>query len=164
MTTQKTSLVIITPMSGDDGLHLPPYSARGLTQTLELISGAQNDNALGVTIRETINGELVNLFPTQFRKYQSIITCRDFQTPCLDAAYIGQLVTVECSAELSYPTGGTPQRPEVSGSSRDADGFTFYRPILVMMLLGMRSNFDEFNAEYAWQLDLREWKIPTLSP
>lgn len=156
--TQETSLLTITPLSGEDGLTLPPYSARGLNQTLSLITGAggEGGDALGKTIRRSINGGLINLFPSQFRKYVSTITCNDVETPAIDPAYIGQSVIVECCFELSYPSGGTPQRTEVSGSSRVEGDFVFYRPVLLMMVTAVNFQFDEFGAAYAWTAQLAE--------
>jgi hypothetical protein len=160
MTHQVTSLLVITPMSGEGGLILPPYSARGLSQTLNWITGASGGGVLGSGVRESINGELINLFPPQFRKLESTITCKDVETPCLDEAYFGQIVTVHCAAELSYLTGSSPRRPEVSGSSRVDGHFTFYRPQLVMMVIEIDNTFAEFEREYSWKVGLREWKIP----
>ncbi len=66
----------------------------------------------------------------QFRKYKSSISCRDQEPPAIDGVWPGHVVTVECVAELSYPTGGSPARPVVSGSTRTQGGFVFYRPQL----------------------------------
>lgn len=166
MSFQGPTLLVITPLSPDNsGMMLPPYSARGLTQSLEPIIGSSGGgNAEGTLVRETINGEAISLAPTQFRKWRSTITCRDVDTPCLDEAYIGQTVMVQCVVELSYLTGGQPQRPEVSGSSRVDGHFTYYRPELQMIVTGVRNSKEEYLADCSWQVDLREVKIPTLSP
>ena len=158
MTSQVTSLLVITPISGEGGLLLPAYSARGLNQTLEPIVGVGGGgaNALGQMLRRTINGTLINLFPSQFRKYNSTISCRDVETPCLDEAYIGQTVEVDCVVELGYLTGASPQRSSVSGSERTEGHFTFYRPHLIMMVTAIRNSFAEFEDAYAWQVDLSE--------
>src|SRR5262245_12930993 len=127
------SLLVITPLSPNTALILTPYSARGLTQTLEPF-----DPGSGQSIRESINGDTVDLFPRQFRKYQSTISCTDQATPCLDDAWKGQLVEVDCVHELNYLLGGAPHRPMVPGSSRIEGNFVFYRPRLIMMVLNIR--------------------------
>lgn len=147
------TLLTITPISGGDGPALTPYSARGLSQTLEQII----ENPLGSQIRRSINGGLIDLTYDQFRKYKSTISCTDHQTPAFDIAKQGQIVQVDCAAELSYLTiGGTPQRTVVSGSSRVEDDYTFYRPSLIMMVVAFRTAFQEWEANYQWTLELQE--------
>src|SRR4051812_38576820 len=87
---------------------IPDYSARRLTRTLQPIEAANS-------LRRTINGGLKDLSFAQFRKYKSSISCRDQEPPAIDGVRPGHVVTVECVAELSYPTGGSPARPVVSG-------------------------------------------------
>ena len=74
---------------------IPPYSARGVSQTLQQISGAGQ-------MRRTVNGTLVDLSATQFRKYQSTITCRDMDHPALSGVWPGRVLTVDCICELAY--------------------------------------------------------------
>jgi hypothetical protein len=83
----------------------------------------------------------------QFRKYKSSISCRDQEPPAIDGVWPGHVVTVECVAELSYPTGGSPARPVVSGSTRTQGGFVFYRPQLQMLVTGFSANRDEYGAD-----------------
>jgi hypothetical protein len=142
------TLLVIAPASGPGAPALPPFSARGLTQTLELIETAPP--------RRTINGELDGETPAAFRKYRSTITCEDVQTPALDGAYRGQAVVVDCVAELSYPSGGSVGRPAVPGSTRTEGGFVFYRPRLQMRVMDIRISHAEWDAEYSWQVDLEE--------
>jgi hypothetical protein len=151
------TLLSFNPESGG-ALTLTPYAARGVTQTLEPIATVTGQGtAAGTMIRRDINGNLVNLFPVQLRKYQSTVTCRDVETPALDDAWIGQTISVACTAELNYLTvGGTPQRPEVSGSSYVEGNFTFYRPLLTMMVMSIKSSFAEYPATYSWEVVLQE--------
>lgn len=146
------TLLVLTPVAGTAGGDTPeltPYSARGLTQSLEPIPSGN--------LRRTINGELVDLTPTQFRKYQSTITCKDQVVPAFDDAWLGHLVTVQCVAELSYRTiGGSAGRTAVAGSARIVGDFTFYRPELTMLVVALRNSFDEWPCDYSWQLDLAE--------
>ena len=138
------------------GVGVPPYSARGLTQTLTPIAGAAAQ-------RRTVNGTLVDVAPPQFRKYQSSISCTDQQPPALDGIWPGLQVTVDCVAELSYPTppgdpspAPPPSRTAVTGSARYEGDFTFYRPQLVCLVIGFSVSRDEYGALVAWSLDLEE--------
>lgn len=126
-----------------------PFSARGLTQTLEPIDAAGY-------FRRTVNGALVNLSPTQFRKYRSRISCRDGDPPALDGVNVGTSLTVNCAATLSYLTGGSPSRGVVGGSSFTSGSYTIYRPVLTMLVVRKSQSFDEYGAVNGWDLDLEE--------
>lgn len=132
------------------GVDIPPYSARGITQTLQPIAAA-------ASMRRTINGVLRNLGQPQFRKYTSEISCTDQQHPALDGVWPGKEVTVDCVCELSYKTaGGSPERAAVPGSSRVDGAFTFYRPRLSMLVTGYNVRTDEWGAAVGWSLALEE--------
>lgn len=132
------------------GLSISPYSARGLTQTLEPIAAASQ-------LRRTVNGALVDVSASQLRKYRSTISCSDANAPALDGVWPGQSVTVNCAVELSYLTsGGSPARPVVSGSSRTEGSYTFYRPQLTMRVVSHSVQFDEYGATTGWTLELEE--------
>jgi hypothetical protein len=131
------------------GIGIPDYSARGLTQTLEPIEAS-------ASLRRTVNGALVDLSFAQFRKYKSSISCPDQQPPAVDGVWPGHVVTVDCVAELSYPSGGSPARPVVSGSTRTQGAFVFYRPQLQMRVTGFSVNRDEYGDAVQWQMDLEE--------
>jgi hypothetical protein len=133
-----------------EGPGIPLYSARGLTQTLEPI-------AVGNQIRRTVNGNLINLAPTQFRKYASKITCTDQRTPAIDGLWIGAIVTVDCVSELAYLTeGGSPTRTVVEGSERVEGLHSFYRPQLTMMVVGLNTSTEEYGVQVTWGIDLEE--------
>ena len=132
-----------------DGIGVPLYSARGLQQTLEPIAAAAN-------LRRTVNGNLRDLSFEPFRKYHSKITCTDQRAPAVDGIWPGMAVTVHCVEELCYPVGGTPERPEVSGSSRTEGDFVFYRPVLTMLVVAINQQTDEYPADVTWSLDLEE--------
>jgi hypothetical protein len=128
------------------------YQARGLTQTLETITAASQ-------LERTINGNLIDVSAAQFRKYQSQISVSsEVDAPPLDGVYPGMEVTVGCAVELSYPTGksGSPHRTEVSGSSYSQNGFTFYRPLLTMLVKDVKTNLDEWGRKVGWTVDLEE--------
>lgn len=131
------------------GVGVPPYSARGLEQTLVPIDQA-------ISLARTVNGELVDLSSSAFRKYRSTINGNDQQVPAVDGVWPGAQVTVDCIVELAYPTGGVAQRTVVPGSSRTANGFTFYRPRLTMLVTGFDVRLDEWDAVVGWSMDLEE--------
>jgi hypothetical protein len=140
----------MTTLLSLSGIGVPPYSARGLTQTLEPIEQATQ-------LKRTVNGALVDLSAAPFRKYRSTIACQDQDPPAIDGVWPGQVVTVECVAELSFPTAtGAPARPAVEDSERSEGAFSFYRPILVMRVTGFSVARDEYGAVTAWQLQLEE--------
>lgn len=140
--TGETLLVI-------SGEGMPPYAVRGITQSLEPIEAATN-------LRRTVNGGLVDLSASQFKKYRSTISCADVNSPAFDAVEIGDAVLVDCVAELAYKAAGSPSRPVVPGSSRTADGFVFYRPQLSMIVVGKSQETDEYGAEVSWTMELEE--------
>ncbi len=110
-------------------------------------------------IRRTVGFSLVNLTPLYALKYYTKISADDIEGPALDGVFPGfGPVDVSCAAELAYPTGGTPQRPAVHGSERAESGapFTFYRPVLRMMVLAYSFEFDEWGARRNWSLEMEE--------
>jgi hypothetical protein len=147
------TLLVITPLSGASTPVLTPYSARGLTQTYEVL---KTDGA-NAWLRRDVNAVLQSLADTRFRKYRTTITCVDGETPCLDDAWIGQEVTIDCAFEFSYPTGGTPARAVVSGSERTQGGITYYRPQLLCLISDIKvPGFQEWQAKYSWQINAEE--------
>jgi hypothetical protein len=131
------------------GIGVPPYAARGLIQTLQPIEAAGSQ-------RRTVNGTLVDLSQAQFRKYRSTIRGRDLQAPALDGVWPGRVVTVSCVAELCCPSIDVPERPVVSESQRTEGSFIFYRPQLVMQVVGFTIERDEYGAATSWTLELEE--------
>ncbi|MDK1386384.1 hypothetical protein QN224_13290 [Sinorhizobium sp. 8-89] len=132
------------------GIGVAPYSARGLEQTLQPINGAGQ-------LRRTINGELVDLSEPQLRKFTSTISGSDQLSPALNGIWPGKTVTVDCIAELCYPTsGGSADRPVVSGSSRVEGAMTYYRPQLAMMVTDWQVREDEYGRQVSWTLQLEE--------
>lgn len=134
------------------GVGIPEYSARGLTQTLEPIDAA-------VQVRRTVNGGLVDLSDAAFRKYRTTITGADQMAPGFNGLWPGQIVTVDCIAELAYYTGtsgATADRSVVSGSSYTEGDWTYYRPQLSMVVTGFTMERDEWGAQVSWTLKLDE--------
>ncbi|PSJ55759.1 hypothetical protein [Pseudaminobacter soli (ex Li et al. 2025)] len=144
----ESTLLRLSPIS------VPPYSARGISQTLGPIDSAS-------AMRRTVNGKLIDLSFAGFRKFRSSITCTDQQHPALSGVWPGMELVVDCVAELSYLTaGGAPARPLASTTDDEAirveGAFTFYRPRLVMLVADYSISTDEWGAEVGWSLDLAE--------
>lgn len=132
-----------------DGIGIPLYSARGLSQTLTPIAEA-------TALERSVNGEIIDFSDDQFRLLSSKITCTDQRTPAIDGIWPGMAVSVSCVAELCYPTSGSPSRSAVSGSDYTEGSFTFYRPLLEMTVTGFNTLTDEWGASVGWELDLEE--------
>lgn len=134
------------------GAGLPPYSARGLTQTLSPIGQSTQ-------LRRTINGQLRDLSLPQFHVYASTISGDDQRPPY--AYKPGTTVTVNCVQLLSFKSsGGVPQRNAVPSSDFEEGEWTFYRPQLVMVVTGWSMNFDEWAAGQSWSMTLEELELP----
>lgn len=134
-----------------DGMGVPLYSARGLTQALSPIDASSHGE-------RSINGVMMDFSYSQFRKYQSVITCTDQRVPAIDNVWPGQVVLISCICELAYPIGGSPGRQVVFGSSREEtdSGFIFYRPVLQMMLAPWALTYPEYARDIQWQLSFVE--------
>lgn len=132
------------------GNGVPTFASRGLTQTLDPIAASS-------VLSRTVNGSLIDLSPPQMRKYKSTISCTDINGPAFDGVWPGDVVTVDCVAELAYLTiSGAPARPVVTGSERLVGDYTYYRPQLVMRIVNYTTSTNEYGAAVAWQLDLEE--------
>lgn len=129
---------------------IPPYSARGLSEKLSPAPASQQ-------LRRTINGDLVDFSSVQFRKFQVSISGTDQDPPALNAVWPGTELVVDCISEVAYESStGGPDRQEVAGSIREADGFTYYRPQLTMKVVNFQLDTDEYGAQRNWTLDLEE--------
>ena len=132
------------------GMGVAPYSARGLEQTLQPISGAGQ-------LRRTINGALVDISETALRKFSSTISGTDQLSPAVNGIWPGMSITVDCVVELAYVTAsGSADRTVVSGSSRVDGLFTYYRPQLVMRVVEWSVSEDEYGRGVGWELALEE--------
>lgn len=134
-----------------EGIGVPPYSARGLTQSLEPISMSQH-------IERSINGRLIDFSYEPMRKYRSTISGADQRPPAVDGVWSGKLVIVECIAELGKWGGpdNLQREPVDYDSFRSEKGFTYYRPRLIMMVTNWQMDQDEWEAGVGWSLDLEE--------
>jgi hypothetical protein len=145
MAENNFTLLNITPPG------IPPYSARGLTQTLEPIAASSK-------LERTVNGGLINLSPIQMRKFRSKISCTDQNTPAIGGLWPGMVVTVDCVQELSFLTAspGLQERDAITGSVRIEGDFTFYRPRLTMMVIDFQTSIEEYGRAIPWSFDLEE--------
>lgn len=132
-----------------NGIGVQPYSARGLTQTLQPIGQA-------AVLARTINGGLRDLAFDGFKKYASVISGNDQAPPVCDGLWPGRQVTVDCIAKMSVPDNKLPARPIVPGSDYQDGGKLIYRPRLTMMVLSFNMNTDEWQAGVSWSLNLEE--------
>lgn len=151
----------MTTLFALSGVGVPPYSARGLVQTFQPINQA-------TSLRRTINGELLDLADSDFRKYSTKVTGKDQQPPAVEGVWPGLTVQVDCLFELCKVSGtdeeteytdGTEQtfeRPFVPGSIRHESGFTFYRPRLTCRITDFQVTKDEYGAAVDWSMDLEE--------
>ena len=130
------------------GAGIPPYSARGITETLAPISAAAQ-------LVRTVNGELDDLSDTEFRKYAVTWTCRDTDAPAFGNLWPGQVLEADLISELAFETStGGAERTVVS--SRDSGEFTFYRPRLTVRVLAFSHTRDEWGAATGWTLEAEE--------
>lgn len=133
------------------GIGVPPYSARGLSQSIEQIDA-------GVVLARDWNGNLLDLSNPNFQKYRTSISGDDQAPPAFDGVWLGRLITIECIQEFSYLTGmvGAPHRTPVAGSSRVEGAFTFYRPTLVCRITAFGIDEEEWAAGVGWSLEAEE--------
>lgn len=161
------------------GGQLPPFSARGCTQTLTPLPMGE--------LRRTVNGNLIHIGAEKHFKYKSVIACQDKAGPCLDGLWRGQEVEVGCLSRLHQEmkqegdhARATLLRPPVEGSvavqgtsgtmvsselsGRDVQAplaqgetlFVSYAPRLHMRVISFEIKTDEWGARVGWRLELEE--------
>lgn len=147
-----------SPLPGNDTtllklsfMDIPPYSARGLRQTLEPIGAS-------AFLARTWNGVLIDLSNPNFQKYRTTISGEDQQPPAIDGIWPGLQVTIDCMNEIPYKTGkvGAPHKTVVAGSSRTEGLFTFYRPQLICRITNFVVDEAEWDASVSWTLEAEE--------
>ncbi len=97
-------------MSHDDtilvltGIGIPDYSARGLTESIEMIEGVGE-------LRRTVNGESIDVTAVQFQKFKIRIEATDQEAPAFNGVWRAKQVTVDLVSRWSYLTAGdSPDR------------------------------------------------------
>jgi hypothetical protein len=157
-----------------DGIAFPVGSARGISETIEPIQAGE--------LRRTVNGTLVDLTRSEFRKYAVRLSCDDQGFPALDGIWTGQQVTISCASEMrqrAATTEITLGRDAVAGSVRaenpttgapitvsdvtgrvvtlaSAPAIVSYRPALVCRVVSWSGDFAEWDAENGWYISLEE--------
>lgn len=155
----------------------PPESARNCVQELSPIPNGE--------FRKSLNGDLMFLATSERRRYRSVITCRDVNTPIIDKLWIGSQLHIGCIQNLwqSFKPGETKItliRPAVAGSinavnnfgepipfklidnelhlyaQNDSEVFVCFRPWLTMRVISFKMTTDEWNISGGWTLELEE--------
>ncbi|GHU12719.1 hypothetical protein FACS189449_06920 [Alphaproteobacteria bacterium] len=73
-------------------LGLPPESARNCTQELHPIPNGE--------FKKTVNGDLLFLEASGNKKYRSVISCKDINSPIIEGLWIGSSINVGCIQNL----------------------------------------------------------------
>jgi hypothetical protein len=132
------------------GVGVPPYSARGVSQTLEPIDQAAN-------LMRDANGGLDDISFDGFKKYKTTVTGSDQRPPNFNGKWPGLLIEMDCISELVYATDSeSPDRPVVPGSEVIEGAHTAYRPRLQMRITGLTIDQDEYGAQVSWTLTAEE--------
>ena len=133
------------------GVGIPPYSARGLTQTLEPIEAS-------VQLRRTVNGALADLSHEPFRKYKSTISCQDQEPPAVDGGLARPGHRGRMRGRALRPNGNRLARASGCDWLRAHQRriHLLYRPILSMRVTGFSVSRDEYGSTVSWQLQLEE--------
>jgi hypothetical protein len=128
---------------------VPPYSARGVKQTIAPIGQATQ-------LKRDVNGELHDISFSGFRKYSINLSCEDQEPPAVDGVWPGLEVVIDWVVDLAYRTGATPGRDIVEGSQRVSGNYTLYRPRSAARIVSFNVNKDEYGAMINWTMDLEE--------
>ncbi len=155
----------------------PPESARNCTQELKPISNGE--------FKRSVNGELMFLETTERRKYYSIISCTDVNTPIIDRLWVGSQLNIGCIQNLWQVIFPKEQkitliRPAVAGSVSAVNNFgeqipfklidndvelyqpyeekvfVSFRPWLTMQVMNFSMITKEWDMEGGWRLELEE--------
>ena len=152
---------------------LPPFSARGCTQTLSSVN-------LGAFHR-TITNKLVYLGKPE-KKFKSTIKCQDLFSLATDDLFPGVILEVGCIQRLwqkiagsvcaleRFPRDGSllvmneDQSPmedyDLNGQTlhfkKSEKGFVSYKPLLTMQVKSYILTTDEWGLKGEWHLDLEE--------
>ncbi len=155
----------------------PPESARNCTQELKPVSNGE--------FKRSVNGELMFLETTERRKYYSIISCTDVNTPIIDRLWVGSQLNIGCIQNLwqvIFPKEKkiTLIRPAVAGSVSAVNNFgeqipfklidndvelyqpyeekvfVSFRPWLTMQVINFSMITKEWDMEGGWRLELEE--------
>lgn len=156
---------------------LPPESARNCIQELSPIPNGE--------FKKSINGDLMFLETAERRKYKSVISCSDVNSPIIDKLWIGSQINVGCIQNLWQvilpgETQITLIRPAVAGSVNAVNNFgeqipfqlidndlklynsykdkifVCFRPWMMMQITNFTLRTNEWDMEGGWKLELEE--------
>ncbi|MDR0753607.1 MAG: hypothetical protein LBE95_02990 [Holosporaceae bacterium] len=156
---------------------LPPESARNCVQELSPIINGE--------FRKSINGNLLFLETNERKRYRSVISCKDTNSPIIEGIWVGSQLSVGCIQNLwQIINPGELKlrliRPAVDGSVcavnslgdaiqfRLTDNevelsktfadkiFICFRPWLIMKVINFSLETDEWNMSGGWKLFLEE--------
>lgn len=157
---------------------LPPESARNCVQELFPIPNGE--------FRRSVNGKLMFLETSERKKYRSIISCKDVNSPIVDSLWIGSQITIGCIQNLwQLIKPGTTSvrliRPAVEGSISALNNFgetipfqirnnnevlinkeysekifVCFRPWLTMYVTDFQMETNEWNMSGSWKVTLEE--------
>lgn len=177
MLSNETLLRIWTESNGKKRHYLPPESARGCKQTLNLLNISDK--------KRTIGGALVEQLSAS-SKYYTVIKGRDVFPAALEASWRTLNVWVDCITTLTLPISqeDSPiklRHKSVPGSVyletsqekraleteedrqtvkkfslREAQGFLSYRPRLLMFVKHLSISADEWANKHEWIFELEE--------
>ncbi|MDR3156263.1 MAG: hypothetical protein LBT90_04175 [Holosporaceae bacterium] len=157
---------------------LPPESARNCRQELFPMSSGE--------FRKSINGNLMFLESSKRKRYGSIISCKDINSPVVDKIWVGSQIMVGCIQNLwqCIEAGGSSLkliRPPVDKSVSVVDNFgnhvgfeisdgdevrvyriyderifVCFRPWLNMYVMDFSIETDEWGMNGSWKIVLEE--------
>ena len=136
---------------------IPPYSTDEIEIEFGPIPAATYQ-------RRDLNHKLHNLASNKARLYRLVISGRSVAPPAFASLWPGDILTVHVPKEVCRETTSDDlNRSAVSGSQYTEDGFTFYRPLLTMMVEECPQSFIERTVEENWILSLNELEQPAES-
>jgi hypothetical protein len=108
------------------GVALPDCATRGMVEEIGLIDQSRQ-------LKRTVNGTLIDLSDTNFRKRKWRVSGRDLRAPNFSAVWPGMRVTITTATEMD----NSPL-------------------IIVGMLADWSTSFNEWEAEMSWTMDVEE--------
>ena len=156
---------------------LPPESARNCQQELSPIPNGE--------FKKSINGDLLFLETHERKRYKSVITCKDINSPIIDGIWVGSQISVGCIQNLWQAINPGESkvrliRPAVEGSVcavnnlgdaipfrlvddevelnkiHDEKIFLCFRPWLIMLVINFSLDTDEWGMSGGWKIVLEE--------
>jgi hypothetical protein len=114
--------------------------------------------------RRDLNGRKHNLAASSLKLYRLGLSGRSVAPPAFAGLWPGDILTVHVPRELCRETTSDGfDRAAVPGSEYSEDGFSFYRPLLTMMVEEWSESLVERTVEEGWELVLEELEMPAES-